>query len=324
MRGGVHTTDFDQPKRQFMNIEIIRPSGLELPALIVGAGERAAWRFLEFFTVNIRNKNTRAAYGQAAGAFLRWCEGRGITRIEDVQPLHVVGYIEELGKVRKAPTVKQHLACIRMLFDWLVTGQVVPSNPAHAVRGPSHSVRKGSTTVMSSEDTTAFLKTIDTAHVVGLRDRALIAVMVYSFARVSAVVGLKVEDYFPLKKRWWLRLHEKGGKVNEMGCHHKLEEYLDAYIAGGGYHGQQKGAAVPRGPRAHGQAVRTAHVARRCMVHGAQAGGGRRNRGGDRQPFLPGHRTYRLHGKRRRHHHCAAHGRACQHQNHAGLRPARR
>ena len=149
-----------------------------LPALIAGAGKKAAWRFLEFFTVNIRNKNTRAAYGQAAGAFLRWCEDRGITRIEDVQPVHVAGYIEQLQAVRKAPTVKQHLACIRMLFDWLVTGQVVPSNPAHAVRGPRHSVRKGSTTVMSSEDTSAFLKSIDTSHVVGLRDRALIAVMV--------------------------------------------------------------------------------------------------------------------------------------------------
>src|ERR1017187_854427 len=120
-------------------------SDIALPALIAGAGKKAAWPFLEFFTVNIRNKNTRAAYGQAAGAFLRWCEGRGITRIEDVQPVHVAGYIEQLQETRKAPTVKQHLACIRMLFDWLVTGQVVPSNPAHAVRGPRHSVMKGST-----------------------------------------------------------------------------------------------------------------------------------------------------------------------------------
>lgn len=212
-----------------------------LPALIAGAGQRAAWRFLEFFTVSIRNGNTRGAYARAAGAFLRWCEGKGIQRIEDVQPVHVAGYIEELQRTRKAPTVKQHLACIRMLFDWLVTGQVVPSNPAHAVRGPRHSVMKGSTTVMSSADTSAFLKTIDTSHVVGLRDRALIAVMVYSFARVSAVVGLKVEDYFPLKKRWWLRLHEKNGKDNEMGCHHKLEEYLDAYIAAGGIADDKKG-----------------------------------------------------------------------------------
>jgi integrase/recombinase XerD len=213
---------------------IEHPSGTELPALVNRAGERAAGRFVEFFTVNIRNKNTRAAYGQAAGAFLRWCEGRGVTRIEDIQPVHVAGYIEQLQAIRKAPTVKQHLACIRMLFDWLVTGQVIASNPAHAVRGPRHSVMKGSTTVMSSLEATAFLNGIDVSHVVGLRDRALIGVMVYAFARVSAVVNLKVEDYFPLKKRWWLRLREKGGKVNEMGCHHKLEQFLDAYIAAAG------------------------------------------------------------------------------------------
>ena len=218
-----------------------RSSGLELPAMVAKAGERAAKRFLEFFTVTIRNPNTRAAYGRAAGAFLRWCEGRGITRIQDVQPVHVAAYIEQLSKIRKAPTVKQHLACIRMLFDWLVTGQVVASNPAHAVRGPRHSVIKGATTVMSSQEATEFLKSIDVSHVVGLRDRAFISVMVYAFARVSAVVGLKVEDYFPLKKRWWLRLHEKGGKVNEMGCHHKLEEYLDAYIAAAGITKDRKG-----------------------------------------------------------------------------------
>jgi integrase/recombinase XerD len=110
--------------------------GTQLPALIVGAGDRAAWHFLECFTVNIRNPNTRAAYGQAAGSFLRWCEGRKITRIENVKPVHVAAYIEELSETRKAPTVKQHFACIGMLFDWLVTGQIVASNPAHTVRGP--------------------------------------------------------------------------------------------------------------------------------------------------------------------------------------------
>jgi integrase/recombinase XerD len=233
-----------------MKTEIIPyHSGLELPALIAGAGEKASWRFLEFFTVNIRNKNTRAAYGQAASAFLRWCEGRGITRIENVQPVHVAAYIEQLGKLRAAPTVKQHLACIRMLFDWLVTGQVIASNPAHAVRGPRHSVMKGATTVMSSQEATAFLHSIDTSHVVGLRDRALIGVMVYGFARVSAVVGLKVEDYFPLKKRWWLRLHEKGGKVNEMGCHHKLEQFLDEYLTAAGIAEDKKGPLFRAAPR---------------------------------------------------------------------------
>lgn len=225
-----------------MNVAVVSCfSEPALSALITGAGERAAWRFVEFFTVNIRNRNTRGAYGLAAGAFLRWCEDKGIRRIEDVQPVHVAGYIEELGKLRKAPTVKQHLACLCMLFDWLVTGQVVATNPAHAVRGPRHSVIKGATTVMSSADASAFLKSIDPSHVVGLRDRAFIGVMVYAFARVSAVVGLKVEDYFPLKKRWWLPLREKNGKVNEMGCHHKLEQFLDEYVAAAGIAADKKG-----------------------------------------------------------------------------------
>ena len=147
-----------------------------------------------------------------------------------MQPFHVAAYIEELQAVRSAPTVKQHLACIRMVFDWLVTGQVVSSNPAHSVRGPRYSVSKGSTPVLSSDEARELLKGMNVSTVVGVRDRALIAVMTYTFARVGAVVALKVEDYYPQKKRWWLRLHEKNGKLNEMPCHHTLEEYLDAYI----------------------------------------------------------------------------------------------
>lgn len=215
--------------------------GPQLPALIVGAGDRAAWRFLEFFTVHIRNANTRAAYSRAAGLFLRWCEEREISELAAIKPMHVAGYIEQLQSERSAPTVKQHLACLRMLFDWLVTGQVLPTNPAHAVRGPRHSVSKGSTPVISSLEARELLDSMDAATVVGLRDRALVAVMAFTFARVSAVVGLKVEDYYPQNKRWWLRLREKNGKINEMPCHHKLEAYIDAYIAVAGLEGDRKG-----------------------------------------------------------------------------------
>jgi integrase/recombinase XerD len=136
--------------------------------------------------------------------------------------------IEQLGRHMKPPSVKQHLACIRMLFDWLFTGQVVPVNPAHSVRGPRHSVSKGVTPVLSSEEATALLTGMNISTVVGLRDRAIIAVMTYTFARVGVVVALNVEDYLPQKKRWWVRLREKTGKLNEMPCHHKLEAYLDA------------------------------------------------------------------------------------------------
>ena len=229
--------------------------GTTLPALVAGAGETAARRFLEFFAVTIRNANTRAAYMHAAAAFLHWCETRGgLADLRQVQPIHVAAYIEELQAVRSAPTVKQHLACIRMLFDWLVTGQVIPTNPAHSVRGPRYSVTKGSTKVLASAEATALLKSIavdkEVTHydtkmreplLVGLRDRALIAVMTYTFARVGAVVALAVEDYYPQNKRWWLRLHEKNGKLNEMPCHHKLEGFLDAYIEAAGLFKDKKG-----------------------------------------------------------------------------------
>jgi len=212
-----------------------------LPTLIAGAGQGAAHRFRDFFTVNIRNRNTRAAYARAAALFLRWCEGQGITALGRVQPVHVAAYIEQLQRQYSAPTVKQHLACIRMLFDWLVTGQLLPSNPAHSVRGPRHSVIKGVTPVLASEEATALLSGMDVSSVVGLRDRAIIAVMTYTFARVGAVVALNVEDYYPQKKRWWLRLREKNGKLNAMPCHHKLEAYLDAYIVAAGIEGDRKG-----------------------------------------------------------------------------------
>src|SRR5271169_6220336 len=156
--------------------------------------------------------------------------------LEQVQPVHVTAYIEQLGRQRSKPTVKQHLAAIRMLFDWLVTGQVVPINPAHSVRGPRHSVKKGKTSVLSVEEMRTLLDSIKIRDkkgnqiLIGLRDRALIALMGYTFARVGAVVGMKVEDYYIQKRRGWVRLHEKGGKVNELPCHHNLEQFLDDWL----------------------------------------------------------------------------------------------
>jgi integrase/recombinase XerD len=173
-----------------------------LPAIIAEAKKGARTRFLEFFTVNIRNTNTRAAYSQAAVEFSQWCERQDMGGLDEVEPVHVATYIEQLGKRMKPPSVKQHLACIRMLFDRLVTGQVVPVNPAHSVRGPRYSVSKGITPVLFSEEASALLAGMDISSVVGLRDRAIIAVMTYTFARVGAVTALNVEDYYSQKKRW--------------------------------------------------------------------------------------------------------------------------
>jgi site-specific recombinase XerD len=199
-----------------------------LPAIFLRS-ENSGRRFWEFFTANIRNKNTRKAYFVAVAQFSKWCEQKKL-RLEDIQPIHVAAYIEHLGQAAAKPTVKQHLAAIRMLFDWLVTGQVIPQNPAHAVRGPKHSVKKGKTSVLSAEEMRILLDSIKTDTLIGLRDRTLIALMGYTFARVGAVIQMKVEDYYIQKRRGWVRLHEKGGKVNELPCHHNLEQFLDEWL----------------------------------------------------------------------------------------------
>jgi site-specific recombinase XerD len=227
-----------------------------IPAMIVDAGERATRRYLEFFAATIRNKNTRTAYLHAVSRFFAWCDHHQIGQLADIEPLHVAAYIEALGKDFEKPTVKQHLAAIRMLFDWLVTGQVVATNPAHSVRGPKHVVKTGKTTVLDAEQARKLLDSIKIVRpqtlpngkvetlpdgtvlevpcVVGLRDRALISVMTFAFARIGAVVAMRLEDYYPKGKRWWVRLHEKGGKRHEMPAHHTLEAYIDAYIEAAG------------------------------------------------------------------------------------------
>jgi len=219
------------------------PSGnlLALPSLVASSGERAGVRFLEFFAAQIRNPHTRRAYARAVGDFLSWSETVGVTSLPQIQPLHVASWIELQGHEVSAPTVKQQLAGVRHLFDWLVIGQVVPVNPAASVRGPRHVVRSGKTAVLEPAEARALLDSIDTSTQAGLRDRALISLMVYSFARIGAAVGMKVEDVFTQNRRLWVRLHEKGGKDHAMPCHHNLEQALASYIDGAGL------AADPRG-----------------------------------------------------------------------------
>ena len=152
----------------------------------------------------------------------------------------IAAYIEDLQSKRSAPTVKQHLAAIRMLFDWLVIGQIVEVNPASSVRRPKYVVKRGKTPVLKSEQARQLLDSIKTETIVGLRDRALLGLMCYTFSRVGAVVTMKVEDYYQDGKRWWIRLHEKGGKRHEVPAHHNAEAYIDAYLSAAGIGDQKK------------------------------------------------------------------------------------
>lgn len=209
--------------------------------IIADAPQCTRTRFMEFFAANIRNANTRRAYARAARDCLTWCAGQGVRNLIDITPIHIAGWIETCGTTLSAPTVKQRLAAVRHLFDWLVVGQILPFNPASSVRGPAHSARTGRTPVLEAQEARALLDAIDTGTQTGLRDRALIGLMIYSFARIGAALAMKREDVFVQGRRLWLRLHEKGGKRHEMPCHHQLEEYLLTYI-------EQCGLTEPKAP----------------------------------------------------------------------------
>jgi len=200
--------------------------GTAVPAVITAEGPRASERFFTFFTDTIRNKNTREAYYRNARRFFEWAQARGLA-LKDIKSFHVSAFVEELGMTHSAPSVKQSLATIRMLFDWMIIGQVVEVNPAQAVRGPKHVVKKGKTPVLSEDEARELLQSIDVSNLVGLRDRALIAVCLYSFARIEAALGMTVSDYFPQGKRWWFGLHAKGGKHHAKPAQRKADEAED-------------------------------------------------------------------------------------------------
>jgi site-specific recombinase XerD len=219
----------------------LTPAAALVPDRLFAPTAKAAERVLEFFTAQINNDNTRSAYLIATKRFTQWCEDHGIRELSEVRPFHMAAFIKDLQQQLAPPTVKQNLAALRMLFDWLVTGHIIDVNPAHAVRGPRHIVRKGKTPYLASDEARALLDSIETTTLVGLRDRALIATMTYTFARVSAAIGMKVRDYYVLGRRSRVRLHEKGGKEHEMPCHHALAEALHAYIAAAGIAEDRKG-----------------------------------------------------------------------------------
>ena len=268
------------------------------PALFL-ATPKAQTRFWEFFTAHIRNKHTRAAYLAAAGRFSAWCEGRRLV-LEQVQPVHVAGYVEQLSGELAAPSVKQHLAALRMLFDWLVVGQVIPFNPAHAVRGPKHSAKRGKTPVLSEEQARTLIQSIDASSLIGLRDRALITLMLYTFARVGAVTKMKVQDFAVEGDQPLARLHEKGGKFHKVGLARKAEEFLRAYVDAAGDSGGCERTVVPDVGQSDGYGANAeSDGAAGRVPDDSQAGESRRHPREDQLPHVPGDRHHGVPAERR-------------------------
>jgi integrase/recombinase XerD len=268
-------------------IPAVLPSDFPVPAVIAAAGDKASEHFLEFFAATIRNKNTRAAYAQAAAQFCSWCEQYDL-RLASIRPLHVSAYIE--SKPLTAPSIKQHLGALRGLFNWLVIKQVVPENPALFVKGPRFSRKIGVTPIMEAKEVRVLLDSIpitrrikvpkklggrykEVADIKGLRDRAAIAIMAYTFARVSAVAGLTRADYTLEGKRARLRLLEKGNKEQLVWLHDEAEAYLDAYIAAAGIGDAE--APLFRIARQGAQAYRRGHQQARHAAYGESSMHGR-------------------------------------------------
>jgi site-specific recombinase XerD len=146
----------------------------------------------------------------ACTRFFGWCEDRGLT-LTTIRPFDVAAWIEQLQEKHGAAGVKQQLAAVRMMFDWLITRQVLPMNPAAAVRGPKRVVKIGKTPVLDAGEWRRLIDSIPIETVRDLRDRALIATLTYSFARLTAALRMKVEDLRPKGAGWQIQLHEKGG-----------------------------------------------------------------------------------------------------------------
>ncbi len=187
-------------------------------------------KILEFFTARISNSNTRAAYLNAVRTFFQWMEVKSLD-FESIKAPHVALYIES-SKVSTA-SKKMHLAAIRSLFNFLVSTGTLKSgiNPAQSVRGPSLSRTTGKTPYLSGDEVKSLLAAIEGDSLKARRDKAIISTMLYTFARVSAVVKLEREDYYPMNKRFYLRLHEKRGKEHLVPVHHLAEEAIDSYLS---------------------------------------------------------------------------------------------
>ncbi len=224
-----------------MTARLSAPS--DLHPIILTAGERTRSLAWEFFTSGIRNQNTRDAYARAVHDFCVWLEARSLSSIVDLQTSLVVAFAKELANNVSPSTVRQRLTGIRAFLGSLVAGGILAFNPAVAVRGPGRGDESEEQALSPEQIQRLFasfrpetLAVDDIARQFAtpvqaeLRDRALIAVIVYTFARISVVLSLKVSDVFDERHRLWIRFRRNDGKQHQVLCHPALARYLRAYL----------------------------------------------------------------------------------------------
>ncbi len=224
---------------------IAGPEQHEAPAIVRFAGNNARFAYDEFFAGE-ENLHTERAYRHAVHRFLQHCESIGVA-LPEVTPGIVSDYLKRLQaqvktrrnaperfKPASKPTKKLHLAGIRKFFDKLVERHAVVLNPALSVRGPKHSMTEGKTPALTVKQAREVLAGIDTRTVIGLRDRAIIAVMIYTAVRAGAVAKLRRRDFYADGRQFVFRFDEKGGKVRDIPARHDLEGFVREYLAAAG------------------------------------------------------------------------------------------
>ena len=208
-------------------VEQTAPTSEDVPSIVTSAGAAANFAYDEFVYGKLRNTSTRKNYKHATRQFLMFCEQRQ-RELTQIMPRDVGEYLD-LMPVASA-TKKLHLAALRHFFDVLVNRHVVLLNPAASVRGPRLQVVEGKTPEIGVRQARRLLHSIEDTDVVALRDRAVLAILIYTAVRVGAVADLRVVDFFDTGDQYYLRFQEKGGKSRQIPCRHDLQRFLMEYL----------------------------------------------------------------------------------------------
>ena len=212
----------------------------ELPAIVARSGANAVFAAQEFFFGTIRNPHTRRAYLYAVKLFLEWAEKHGARALTEIAPWHVGTYLGEMAITTSIATRNQHLSALRHFFDGMVTRHAIALNPALSVRGEPLTMLEGKTPEIPILVARKMLASIDTSHIIGLRDRAILAVLIYTGSRRGAVAKLRLGDFYDSGQQWMLHFGEKGGKSREIPVRHDLEKMILDYINAAGLSGLAK------------------------------------------------------------------------------------